>query len=226
MYDESGASFEQCIGACRHRDERAIGYHAMCGNSVDAVLRASFLKVLAYQYEPSTADATKRMGWLYSRWASTPILKHTKPPLPQELRLDIAKHLLQGPVLHRYAVACAHTLVKNTECGTSHIRVSAGIWAKFADFEGVRYISSVSNMRDECHTEPLFTPCPSQPVDTVYIAENYLGVVQVLFCNSAQEPTVEKRQGLWWRVVRLCEREPTLTIKTDVSFRVPHLLHS
>lgn len=226
MDDDYGASFEQCIGACSHRNGRAIGCHTMCADSVPAVLRASFLKILAYQYEPSPANVVRRYGWICSQWASTPILRYTRPLLPQEIRLEVARHLLHGPVLRRYAVALTCTWKKNMDCGNAHIRVSAGIWANFINFEGVRYISSLSNTRGECHTELLFTPSSSRPVDVVYIAENHLGTVQVLFGSSGQTPSVQRRQGLWWRLVRLHEREPTLTIQTDVSCCVPRLLQS
>lgn len=228
MEDDSGVSFAQCIGTCSHRNGRAIGCHAMCGNYVPSTLRTSFLKVLAYQYEPSPAEITTRVGWIYSQWASGPIWKHLKPYLPQELRLHVAGHLpLQGTILHRYAAAHTYSMLpKNIKCGNSRIRISAGIWASFTNFEGGWYISSLSNTRDEYHTDPVFTPNPSHSVDTIYIAENYLGVVRVLFCSSVQTPTMERRQGLWWRIVRLCGREPKLIIQTDVSYYAfaPHQL--
>lgn len=225
MYDNFGAHFQQCIGACSHHNGQAIGCHITCGDSVPELLRTSFLKALAYQYEPSPADTTKRIRWIYSQWASTTILRYTKPHLPQELCLEIARHLLQGPILHRYAATLACTLVKGMEYRDSQISITAGIWASFTVFEGVRYISSLSNTCDKYHTERLSTPFPSQSIDIIYIAENYLGVIQVLFGNSTlQIPSVERRQGLWWRIVRLCERESMLVFQTDVRCRIPSAL--
>lgn len=221
MDDSGGSLFEECIESCSHRHGRAIGCHAMCGNSVPAsFLRASFLKVLVYQYEPLPAETTQRMRLLYLRWASTSVLRYAKPALPAELCLQVGRYLLQGPFLHRYAVASTYASVKKIEYGNSHICVSAEIWASFAEFEGVRYISSLSNTPDEHHTRLLFTPSPSQTVDTIYTAENYLGVMQALFCSSVQAPTLETRRGLWWRVARCCSRESRearLIAQTDVS---------
>ncbi|KAH9232171.1 hypothetical protein K456DRAFT_1914806 [Colletotrichum gloeosporioides 23] len=82
----------------------------------------------------------------------------------------------------------------NASNGSSCIRLSAEIWAHFIDFEGVRYISSLSNSPDDDHAECVFTPDPGQPVDYVLTAENYLSV---------------------WRVVQLCDRDQSVITRTD-----------
>lgn len=217
MNDGQDATFEQCLGTCSHPDGRAIGCHAMCANHIPLTSREMLLKVLAYQYEPSPFEITRRMRWIRLRFASTPILRHVKPQLPKELRLQIAKHLLQGPALHQYVIACTDTLPENKECGESRIRLSAEIWARFIDFEGLRYISSLSNTHGNYHTESIFTPDPTQTVTSIYIAENFLGVTQVLFSTAAQAPAVEERQGLWWRIIPLTRCETVLATQTDVS---------
>ncbi|KAK1585888.1 uncharacterized protein LY79DRAFT_518029 [Colletotrichum navitas] len=194
--------FIECVGACPHLGGQATGCHIACANHVPSALRVSLLRALAYQYEPSPSELAARIRWLRLQFATSPILRRAEPHLPQELRYHIAKYLLQGPSLHRYAMAYAQTLPK-MESGSSLIRVSARIWARFIDFEGVRYFSSMSNSCDNHHTELVFTPDPSRRVESVYVAENYLGVVQVIFCCSDQPPVVERCQGIWWRVIRL-----------------------
>ncbi|KZL64983.1 hypothetical protein CT0861_12835, partial [Colletotrichum tofieldiae] len=216
MTDQYGASFEECLGACPHRGGREVGCHAMCASLVPLASRASLLKVLTYQYEPSPFEVTRRMNWFHIQFASTsPIWRHAKPHLPQELRYQIATHLLQGTALRRYTVACTRILPKDMESGSSRIRVSAEIWARFIDFEGVRYISSLSNSPDDDHAESIFAPNTAQAVDSIYVAENHLGAMQVLFCSSVKAPVVERRQGLWWRIIQLRGRCPVLVIQTD-----------
>lgn len=218
MEHEQDATFKQCIGACSYSDGRAIGCHATCANHVPSTSRAVLLKALAYQYEPSPFEIARRMRWICLQFASrAPVLKHGKPHLPQELRFQIARHLLQGPILHRYAVECTQTLLENQGSSSSRICLTDEIWARFIHFEGRRYISSLRNSRDDDHTESIFTPDLTQPVDSVFIAENYLGVTQILFCSSFQAPSFKAHDGLWWRVLRLCDEDQMLITQTDVG---------
>ncbi|KAH9235745.1 hypothetical protein K456DRAFT_34415 [Colletotrichum gloeosporioides 23] len=85
------------------------------------------------------------------------------------------------------------------------------------NFEGVQYISSLSNTRDDYLAEFVFKPIATQAVDSVYVAQNYLGVMKVLFCSSGQALSVEQRRGLWWRIIPLHRCEPVLVTETDVS---------
>ncbi|OHE90313.1 hypothetical protein CORC01_14386 [Colletotrichum orchidophilum] len=105
--------------------------------------------------------------------------------------------------------------MKDVESSSSRICVSAEIWARFIDFEGIQYISSLSNSCDKHHMVSVFKPEPLLPIDSVYIGENYLGVMQVLFCSSTQTPAAKRRRDLWWRIIRLGERDPSLIIQTD-----------
>ncbi|CAI0652177.1 unnamed protein product [Colletotrichum noveboracense] len=83
------------------------------------------------------------------------------------------------------------------------------------NFEGVQYISSLSNTRDDYLAEFVFKPIATQAVDSVYVAQNYLGVMKVLFCSSGQALSVEQRRGLWWRIIPLHRCEPVLVTETD-----------
>ncbi|KAK2051440.1 hypothetical protein LY76DRAFT_398607 [Colletotrichum caudatum] len=215
MEDESGAAFSRCLGACPHLDGQTIGCHTGCAKHVPSTSLALLLRVLAYQYEPSPFEIARRMQWIHLRFASTtPILTYAKPHLPQELRLQIATHLLQSSALHQYAVAHTDTLLENRGSSDSCIRLSAEIWARFITFEGVRYIASLANSSDDYHTESVFKPDP-QNLSSIYIAENYLGVMQVLFSTTVQAPAVKERQGLWWRIIPLRGCETVLNIRTD-----------
>ncbi|OBR03246.1 hypothetical protein CH63R_12373 [Colletotrichum higginsianum IMI 349063] len=210
------AIFKPCRWKCSHSGGRAKGCHAKCANQVPSTSLAVLLKALAYQHEPLPFEIARRIRWICLQYASrAPVLKHAKPHLPQELRFQIARHLLQGPTLHRYAAECTQTLLKYQGSGSSRICLSAEIWARFIHFEGGRYISSLRNSRDDDHTESIFTPDLTQSIDSVFIAENYLGVTKILFCSSFQAPSIKARDGLWWRVIRLCDHDQTLITQTD-----------
>ncbi|WQF81014.1 hypothetical protein CDEST_06028 [Colletotrichum destructivum] len=207
VWHEQGATFKTCGSKCSHSGGRAKGYHAKCANHVPSTSLAVLLKALAYQHEPLPFEIARRIRWICLQYAS-------RAP---ELRFQIARHLLQGPTLHRYAAECTQTLLKYQRSGSSRICLSAEIWARFIHFEGGRYISSLRNSRDDDHTESIFTPDLTQSIDSVFIAENYLGVTQILFCSSFQAPSIKARDGLWWRVIRLCDHDQTLITQTDVS---------
>ncbi|KAK1843036.1 hypothetical protein CCHR01_14341 [Colletotrichum chrysophilum] len=212
MHDDFGAAFEQCLGACPHLGGRAKGCHTSCANYVPITLRALLLKVLAYQYEPSPPELSRRMRWL--RLQVTSLLRHAKPHLPQEICSQIADYSLQDTALHQYAVMQTRTLPTDRKNDSSRVRASAEIWAHFVDFEGVQYIASLSNTRDDYHAESVFRPIATQTVDCVYVAQNYLGVMRVLFCSSTQPPALDRHQGLWWKIIPL-RREMVLVTKTD-----------
>lgn len=214
MHDDFGAAFEQCLGACPHLGGRAKGCHTSCANYVPITLRALLLKVLAYQYEPSPHELARRMRWL--RLQVTSLLRHAKPHLPQEICSQIADYSLQDTALHQYAVMQTRTLPIDRKNDSSRVRASVEIWAHFVDFEGVQYIASLSNTRDDYHAESVFRPIATQAVDCVYVAQNYLGVMRVLFCSSTQPPALDRHQGLWWKIIPL-RREMVLVTKTDVS---------
>ncbi|KAK2030810.1 hypothetical protein LX32DRAFT_637868 [Colletotrichum zoysiae] len=208
--------FKRCVRDCSHEDGFAIGCHAACVKHVPSTSRTWLLEVLAYQYEPSPSEIARRVQWMNLRLASTtPILRHAKPHLPQELRLQVAAHLLRGTALHRYAVAYANTLQRNKGSGDPFIRLSAEIWARYIDFEGVRYIASLANSSDDHHTEYIFRPDPTQNIASIYIAENFLGITQILFFTALPVPVVEKRQDLWWRVIPLRGDETMLATQND-----------
>lgn len=215
---------------CRIVDEHQntlLACHTTCVRAYapSPALRVCLLRVLEYWHDPLASYTTHRMRWLCSQWSSTPILKLAKPNLPLELRMQIATYYLQDTFLQRYVMTYAPALLNNLKShghlSTSPLRVSVDIWAHFIYFEGIRYISSLSNSHDDYHTESFSTPCPSKPINSIYIAENHLGVMQVIFGTSIQVPLVNTRQDCWWRIVSLRGRsDPVIETYSDVS--TPH----
>lgn len=236
MTDRLGGSYEQCLGACTHLYGRAVGCHAICVKNVPSASRASIIDVMIHQYEPSRSEIARRINKLSSAFATT-ISHYATPNLPLEVCLMISRYFLEGLNKDRHAAICLWILrclpqgigthpqgymnLKSWPNGggsdNSRICVSTSIWARFVDFEGIQYVSSLSNSYDEYHTHHVFAPDPTQLVDSVYVSENYLGVMQVVFCSSVQPPAVEPRQDLWWRVLRLNGCDAVLVTQTDVS---------
>lgn len=215
----AGIGILQCpgFGTCQHRS-RVIRCHATCGGPVVAASSSShtaLLKVLAYTCEPLPSEPARRMRWLRQRFVSS--LENAKPRLPLETRLEIAE-LLQGNDLHRLVMAPRiHTLLEGVQSDTFQVTMSAEIWARFVSFEGIRYISSLSNSRGDHHSQSIYSPDPSEDVNVVYVAETQLGVTQIVFSNSSRASVFEDGNGHWWKVIRLIKRNPVLIAKTDVG---------
>lgn len=219
MKDGSGKPILQCtdFGRCRHRG-RSTGCHSACAGPLAAESpssRAALLEVLEYRFEPLPSEMVRRMRWLRQRFASS--LERAKPSLPLEIRLEIAEHL-PGSDLHRLVMAPAvRVLPKCFQERTFHVSMSEEIWARFVSFEGIQYISSLSNSRDDHHSESIFAPDPSRSVKFMHIARSQLGITQVMFAGSSQDAVFEDGQGQWWEYVELAKPNPMLVIKTDVS---------
>lgn len=96
------------------------------------------------------------------------------------------------------------------------ISTSAQIWASYVEFEGVDYIASLTNGAGHMSASRIYVPQPGHPCDTIYVAEDHLGIRQLLFCSSTEVPEVRKRPGIWWRTVSVPGGDHVLQGQTDV----------
>lgn len=218
-----GHSYQQCYGDCPHENLRAAGCHSICAKLLPTKSRMSFLKVLEYTYEPSPYEIAARIKWLRQEFASSLVLQKVAFRLPRELQMLITEYTLESHSLYRFAGARAvlqarslldESLLRNS----TTLRVADGIWARYIEIEGIRYVASLSNSCDQDHAESVSVPDPTQPVDSMYVAENYLGVLRVLFCTSGQAPATHADPGIWWRPVQLAGGHQTLLeTRCDVS---------
>ncbi|KAK1597709.1 uncharacterized protein LY79DRAFT_354133 [Colletotrichum navitas] len=63
------------------------------------------------------------------------------------------------------------------------------------NFEGINYLSSLSNSANKYHAKLVFKPNPKQPVKIIYISENHLSV-KMIFCTCRDCPEINKSQDL------------------------------
>ncbi|KAF3760074.1 hypothetical protein M406DRAFT_233854, partial [Cryphonectria parasitica EP155] len=104
--------------------------------------------------------------------------------LPTELRRNVARYLVP-----EYAVARLSTLNDQVDLNSFMAFAPSGeVWAGNIRYEGVRYISSLSNRRISIEDRLVYRPVPGQLIDTVYTCLNHLGVVQVVFGQSRHPP--------------------------------------
>jgi hypothetical protein len=197
---------------CMHGD-RAVGCHVGCLGLIPHGARAAFINAMSYSWQPAPAEDERRRRWLRHRWSS--VLCRTYR-LPLELCNHIAQHCLRlFAVLGAFA-SCEGTLVLGS------LSFSTKVWARYTLFEGVRYISSLTNeqpAKNDPRARLVFEPMPDLADTTIYLAEDHLGVRELICAASSKPPTVKERPTIWWRSVVVPGSDPKLESQGDVS---PH----
>ncbi|KAJ0163094.1 hypothetical protein CTA2_3530 [Colletotrichum tanaceti] len=218
MVDRSiNSMYMECSGACEHMGGQGKGCHVACAQQMAPWPLQKALPMLAYQYEPTPSeldDRSKRLHEIAFGFLSATLSRASR--LPPELISSIASLCLQD-----FAVESARNLrdvmmPRGKEKAT--IRLSSAIWAHVTKFEGIEYLSSLSNQVDDYHCRRIFVPDPLFPVTALCLGEDYLGVREMVFRRSSTtqgELNGLEHKGLWWRLVNL--ESPTLLVETDVG---------
>ncbi|KAJ4307353.1 hypothetical protein N0V88_000737 [Collariella sp. IMI 366227] len=189
-----------CRGeGCLHRwGDPAVACHTDCLRLVPRESRAAFFEATVYSREPQPAEDKRRHCWLRVKWSG--VLCRTYRVLPPELCDSIAKECLRlFAVLHAAAL-----WERARRFPPSPVSFSARVWVYYTWFEGVRYISSLTNRQPDdpnVKAELAFDPKPGHIDASVFLAEDYLGVTKTLIGPASEVPsTTEHRPNLWWRV--------------------------
>ncbi|KAL2017478.1 hypothetical protein VTK56DRAFT_2074 [Thermocarpiscus australiensis] len=200
-----------CGDSCLHDEEQAVGCHPGCLGLVPAESLAAVIKATSYQYQPAPAQDERRSRWLRLKWGS--ILSRTYR-LPLELCTYIAQYCLRSFAVIRAVASLESTLAP------SCISFSSKVWARYTLFEGERYISSLTNEQptnDDPRVKLVFESMPDQTDTTIFLAEDHLGVRELLFASSSKTPAIKERPTIWWRSVVVPSSDPELESQVDVS---------
>ncbi|KAI0172295.1 hypothetical protein GGR52DRAFT_463570 [Hypoxylon sp. FL1284] len=186
----------------------SIVCHADCARLVaEERYRYQFSLANVYACEPPVEEAKRRVSWLCSGLTADLTLPYY---LPFEMRRMIARHLLG-----EYAVA------KAISCWLQHpppsdisVDVSTKVFARYTEFEGISYISSLTNAPGKEY-ELVYSPDPERQVKCVYVCENHLGIRQIHFSCGDQVPPVTSFPGAWWNTLQCPSPEAKVHGKTD-----------
>lgn len=130
--------------------------------------------------------------------------------------LELCDHIAQYS-LRTFAVLRALASWETSQVPRScRITLSPQIWARYTSFEGVRYLSSLSNQEppaDEIAVELVWKP---GVIDTLFVAENHLGIRDVVFSSSSTAPAIKEQSGVWWRSVVIPIPDSQFEGQTDV----------
>lgn len=212
--------YEICRGACSHSDGWAPGCHVECLRLIGERVQEN-LDVMKYSFKPTSSTQQLRYSWLLNDVVSmgvkdkTDVADETRKllrGLAPELRYWIAEQLLR-----EYATARLSILRPSDHNHLHNFSTSTAVWARPVRFEGMTYIASLSNERVDGQTQQLiYAPAAQRDIDTVYLCEDHLGILQVIFGNSRQTPKITQRLDVWWRSLQL-PSDCLLQGKTDVS---------
>lgn len=216
---QSEVTYEVCDGACPHIDGWAPGCHVDCSRLVGERIQEC-LQVVAYTFEPRSPRQRSRKLWLRNHllasWekvtSDVPREVHNLRGIPIELRQQIA-----GQLLCEYSTAKLNALQLPNADYIQKFSVHQRIWAHFVRFEGTAYIASLSNIPNDKH-QLIYDHHIQQAVDTIYVREDHLGIIEVIFASSREILAICEHPDVWWRLIRLPRISYILEGQTDVSF--------
>lgn len=203
MYD-GDIDYKECCGACAY-DESATGCHLECTRFVCSKdVCSALIKATSYQYEPLPARDRRRRYWLHSRWSW--IISKTFT-LPLEVGSQIARYCPR-----QFAIVYALVSLGSFSTGDSHINISSTIRVRYTVFEGVKYVTSVTDQGCEDNVEAVLHSVPTS-LPTLYIAEDQLGVRDVLLAPQGDRGWSD----VWWHTLEFSSTDSQLAIVHDVS---------
>jgi hypothetical protein len=201
----------------------AVGCHFECirlepGRRIPR--RERFLAT-AYDWYPLPFEIARRERWLRSAWAATlhGILRPFSAPM--EICEIIAGYCSLQPA----AAAAARTFWEEAPKVPAHrFHLSGRVWARHVEFEGLRYIACLTNDPGDGLGTLVYDPEPgkNEAAQTLYLAEDHLGLREVLISGSSPAaPEVDYCPGLWWKTVEIGGLSE-FQVLTDVSCSYPN----
>ncbi|KAK2059447.1 hypothetical protein LY76DRAFT_542805 [Colletotrichum caudatum] len=199
-----GMQFFECHGSCRH-DERRVACHVYC---IDIISNASLLKsftMTAYAFEPTLVTEKRRIRWFL--FYLTGILKTSTRHmlhLPEEVLHSIAAWALESQITcRRLAIDYANKACNGTKRVKSSVKIGEKIYARYIEFEGIQYISCLTNIASDERDIVLFDPSLTESIDSLYVSNDHLGIRQLLFAHSSEQSAIKLTAGVWWRSQKL-----------------------
>ncbi|KAM3548116.1 hypothetical protein MY1884_009312 [Beauveria asiatica] len=160
--------------------------------------------VTTYSCEPPTEEERRRAYWYRAWFATTLSALFRCYPISSapELLYMIAAHCVQNLAARSTVLLGLESMTSNSGKRTGTVDASKDIWVTKTCFEGYKYIKTLANER------PLYGEAillreenPDQAVVTVYVAEDHLGVRDIVFCGPGKL-AAEERPGVWWRTIK------------------------
>ncbi|KAI9163541.1 hypothetical protein HJFPF1_05158 [Paramyrothecium foliicola] len=157
-------------------------------------------------FEPGLEEDGRRHRWLLRQLASqAPV-----PPVWPE-----PKGTNDGPLFREQVATTNDSVWRNGSSFSAYVKIDQPIYVRFIEYEGQRYLRYMSNRILQDNPVPVFTPDMRHRVDTVYYAESYMGVVDLVFGSRRVAPPVHHHPDIYWRSVPFPDPEGGLKAITD-----------
>ena len=211
-----------------HPNFFAVGCHVECMAREPCPPPNDRFQAMAYGYSPRPAEVERRERWLRSQLGTTlHAILGRRFSMPLELCELIAAH----SHLREWAAAASRAFwdkYSATPAPREHrFGISSDVWARHVEFEGVRYIAQLTNEsgRELASFSLVYMPTPGKRADTLYVAEDYLGIRDILFASSPATPLVPYDPGVWWKRLKIPPGY-FLGAWTDVGLPCPPVVYS
>jgi len=190
-FEDDACTYTSCCLGCHHETGRVTGYHPGCIRYKDYQSAPNLLDANSYSYDPWPSENVRRFRWLCSQSASM-IHLSLAGRLPYELCDIVARYCVR-----EYA-----------------FELSKPVWARYASLDGVPCIVSLANEQSSADAVPIARS--DSLIETIYVAEDHLGVREVHFAGPLGKARDHPNPGLWWRAIRV--HGPELEGQTDVRY--------
>jgi hypothetical protein len=200
-------SFRHCVYPyCAHRRGLAVAFHAECTRMAAhfGVALTKYRSLTDYTYQPACLDHGRR--WRVVRTLVENALRKRFGKLSPELWRIVSD---DDGLIRLYTIAEMSLLRKETG---SSIDPSASVWVKSVNFDGVEYVSSISNSPIAGSRQAWeSTSLSASPF--LYISSDYLGIRQVIADPSRVKSNASYSEH--WKTVRI--NGEMLSFTGDVS---------
>ncbi|RMJ07717.1 hypothetical protein CDV36_012681 [Fusarium kuroshium] len=169
------------------------------GECLEAIAPSRIPEVLqraAYTFVPSKVVRKRRENWLISKTAQ--VVSTSVKWLPPEVSVNIARECSSALALsHAESLAESVASLAARRKPMSMAMVKYPMWARYVMFDGVAYVAELSNLRFPKGVTAVPVSRTSK-IDTLYVAQDHLGIRRVMLGNSEDAPQVSPEPGLWW----------------------------
>ncbi|KAI1019844.1 hypothetical protein LB504_009378 [Fusarium proliferatum] len=180
--------------------------HEDCGRIGLGHLQRAMQRIHQFNFEP---PARQEEHTRVTRWAETMIseglsLYFAQGETKAEQELSRTSEVLRG--IGQYLVS--HYIVRENESMLRRVSRTTFVLKRkvnvtFSLFQGRKYVASLSNGQEQQpgKSSELFTLDPGETAHVVHIAENHLGVVNLVVTDLEHVFQADQVAGIWWRAI-------------------------
>ncbi|KAM5352737.1 hypothetical protein ACJ41O_005459 [Fusarium nematophilum] len=210
-----------CLAAkCMSRTETTVCFHGRCHEFRFYSVTPTFLAATHYAFAPGVSDERRRADYIQQALSRNLQRAGCWPrELPPELWLMVARLLVEPS-----AVLTAQEQVHGCDAtGDSVLDLTQPIYASYVKIDGRCYVKSLQNIAGASPNKGtrLLLPAPSTEGRDIFVAEDHLGVRQVVFVSPKRRDEWRRNHpnlpGAWWRHVLHKAIPSAATIRSDVQ---------